>query len=138
MNEKGLNFFRITRFRTKKAGVVQASFQPLLWKNFHFMILLIPLVLCQQACFEPKYGCLDIAATNFNPAADKDCCCRYPKLLLDVNQVYDTLVFRQDSLYPGTGGHLFRIRNVAFYLSDFQLIKDGVTFETEDVVDLKV
>lgn len=88
------------------------------------------------ACFEPKEGCLDISATNFDAGADKDCCCEYPKLVLTVNQVYDTLLFRSDSLYPDASGHLFRIKSVAFYLSDFQLFQNGELFRVSDTLTL--
>lgn len=95
------------------------------------------LSLCFSACFEPREGCLDIAATNFDATADHDCCCTYPKLVLGVDQVYDTLLFRNDSLYPDGNGHWFRIKSVAFYLSDFQLIQGGETFTVSDTLRLK-
>lgn len=91
----------------------------------------------QTACFEPQDGCLDEGASNFYPAADNDCCCRYPNLVLAVDQVYDTLLYRQDSLFPGLGGHLFRIKSIVFYLSDFQLFKNGVLYEMGDSTDFK-
>lgn len=95
------------------------------------------MILLLNACFEPREACLDIAATNFDASADKDCCCRYPKLVLSVDQVYDTLLFRQDSLYVGAADHLFRIKSIVFYLSDFQVFKNGVPFEMMDSVVLK-
>jgi len=94
------------------------------------------LALCFSACFEPKEGCLDIAATNFDAGADKDCCCEYPKLVLTVNQVYDTLLFRNDSLYRNSDDQLFRIKSVAFYLSDFQLFQNGERFTMSDTLTL--
>jgi hypothetical protein len=102
----------------------------------HYWALLL-FVLTQNACFDPRDGCLDIAATNFNVYADKNCCCTFPNLTLTVDQVYDTLLFRQDSLYAGTGGHLFRIKSVAFYLSDFELFKNGTSFKMGDSLVLK-
>ncbi|MFN0033841.1 MAG: hypothetical protein ACKVUS_02165 [Saprospiraceae bacterium] len=99
-----------------------------------FLLLLATLF---AACFEPKEGCLDIAATNFEAGADKDCCCEYPKLVLMVSQVYDTLLFRNDSLYPDAGGHLFRIKSVAFYLSEFQLFQGGNAFKVSDTLTLQ-
>ena len=102
----------------------------------------LPLVTCFflitffSACFEPKEGCLDIAATNFDAGADKDCCCEYPKLVLRVNQVYDTLLFRNDLLYLNSNGQLFRINSVAFYLSDFQLFQNGEVFRVSDTLTL--
>jgi hypothetical protein len=94
------------------------------------------LALCLSACFEPKEGCLDIAATNFDAGADKDCCCEYPKLVLSVNQVYDSLLFLNNSLYPDASGHLFRIKSVAFYLSDFQAFQSGQAFSVSDTITL--
>mgnify|MGYP000582287729 CR=1 FL=1 len=92
--------------------------------------------LCLSACFEPKEGCLDIAAINFDAGADKDCCCEYPKLVLTVDQVYDTLLFRNDSLYLNSSGQIFRIKSVAFYLSDFQLFQNGEVFTVSDTLTL--
>ncbi len=94
------------------------------------------ILVCFSACFEPKEGCLDIAATNFDAGADKDCCCEYPKLVLRVDQVYDTLLFLNDSLYPDASGHKFRIKSVAFYLSDFQLFQNGESFRVSDTLTL--
>lgn len=97
----------------------------------------ILLSLCLSACFEPKEGCLDISATNFDASADNDCCCEYPKLVLTVNQVYDTLLFRNDALYADANGHLFRIKSVAFYLSDFKLTQNSVPYQVSDTLTLK-
>ncbi len=99
--------------------------------------VLFMLILLQYACFDPKESCLDIAATNFNAAADKNCCCKYPNLVLSVDQFYDTLLFRQDSFYVGTGGHLFQIKSVVFYLSEFELFKNGESFKMGDSIELK-
>ncbi|MDO8366331.1 MAG: hypothetical protein Q7T20_06005 [Saprospiraceae bacterium] len=103
-----------------------------------FALALCPLLfaLSFSACFEPKEGCLDIAATNFDAGADKDCCCEYPKIVLTVDQVYDTLLFRNDMLYPDANGHLFRIKSVAFYLSDFQLFQAGEIYKVSDTLTL--
>lgn len=102
-----------------------------------FPILLLSVLFLLPACFEPKEGCLDIAATNFDAQADEDCCCTYPQLLLSVDQVYDTLLFRNDSAYVSDDGHWFRIHSVAFYLSDFQLFQNGAAFQTSDTLRLK-
>ena len=89
------------------------------------------------SCFDPQEGCLDTSAINFNPAADKDCCCRYPSLVLSVEQVYGSQVFKQDSLYEDAGGHLFRIKNMVFYLSEFQVFRGAETFTMGDSLEFK-
>jgi hypothetical protein len=96
-------------------------------------------VLSIGACFEPKEGCLDIEATNFNAAADDNCCCEYPELVLDILHRYgsDTVLYFADSLYPFNDGKLFRIKSVVFYLSDFQLYQNSVAYPVTDTVQLQ-
>lgn len=96
-------------------------------------------------CFEPQKGCLDINAVNFSAAADEDCdekdntCkCVYPVLNFQVSQVYDTLPYLQNGLYLNALQQRFRIKDVAFYLSDFQVFQDGQSFVVPDTVRLKV
>jgi hypothetical protein len=88
------------------------------------------------SCFEPREACLDIAATNFDASADKDCCCIYPKITLTVNQVYDNLLYKSDSLYLTDQGQIFRLKNVAFYLSDVELTQLGTSFTVSDTLTL--
>ena len=101
-----------------------------------FVACCVLLSTCFTACFEPREGCLDIAATNFDAGVDKDCCCVYPSLILTVNQVFDTMLFRNDLLYPASNGQLFRIKSVVFYLSDFQLFQNGEAFSVSDTLTL--
>ncbi len=100
-----------------------------------FNLLLV--VLSLSACFEPKEGCLDIEATNFDASADRDCCCEYPKLRLETVQRYDTLQYLPDSLYEDATGHWFRIKSVVFYLSEFQLLQNGGLYTVSDTVQLQ-
>ncbi len=96
------------------------------------------LILIQTACFEPKEGCLAVEATNFDASADKDCCCEYPKLVLDVVQRFDTLSFTENAAYPAPlDDHLFRLKSVTFYLSDFQLFQNGILHTVGDTVQLR-
>lgn len=94
------------------------------------------------SCFEPQEGCLDIAAVNFDAAADKDCdqsgcACIYPKLQVTVDQRYGPLPYRRDSIYLGDNGEAFRVHDVAFYLSDFQVFKNGDAFAVSDTLGLR-
>jgi hypothetical protein len=90
-------------------------------------------------CFEPKEGCLDIAATNFEAAADNPCpdCCTYPQLGIEVIQRYDTLTFLENRNYPSPNGQWFRLNSAAFYLSDFQLFQSGTPLQVSDTVQLQ-
>ena len=112
-------------------------------KNYLPVFIRIFLFLCiiwsLPACFEPQEGCRDIAATNFDASADKDCekpCCTYPKLRLGVAQHYDTLTYIENQRYPTANGHVFILRNVSFYLSDFQVFQQGEAYTVSDTVGL--
>jgi hypothetical protein len=90
-------------------------------------------LMSQAACYADKEGCLDIAAVNFDAAADKDCCCQYPKLVFNVKQIYgDSGEYAAGKVYPGLNGHLFRIQQVHFYLSDARMLRQGQAFFTTD------
>lgn len=91
-----------------------------------------------SGCFDPKEGCLDPAAVNYFAGADQNCCCRYPQLILTTDQVYDTLNFQKDAIYPDGQGHYFRIKSIVFYLSEFQLYKDVQAFSPGDSAVFKV
>lgn len=98
--------------------------------------LIFVCMLSLTACFEPREACLDISATNFDAGADKDCCCEYPKLRFTVNQIYDTLLFRNETVYPDANGHFFRINSASFYLSDFHLFQAGNDFQVSDTLTM--
>ncbi|MFM8487646.1 MAG: hypothetical protein ACKOCH_15060, partial [Bacteroidota bacterium] len=96
------------------------------------------IALIVTSCYEPQQGCLDVRAVNYYAGADENCCCRFPKLILSSDQVYDTLLFRLDSLYPSKNGELFRIKNIMFYLSEVELGKAGETVRTSDSLQFRL
>ena len=107
-----------------------------------FLFCLLFSVALLSSCFEPKEGCLDIAAVNFDASADKDCdkpdcACIYPKLQVVVDQRYDSLPYRRDSAYLGDNGKAFRLHDVAFYLSDFQVFRNADVFTVSDTLGLR-
>ncbi|MBV6438848.1 MAG: hypothetical protein DYG98_11915 [Haliscomenobacteraceae bacterium CHB4] len=104
---------------------------------FAFCCLLC--IFSQTACFEPKEGCLDIEATNFDASADKDCCCEYPQLIVEALHRYgsDSVQYVPDALYENNAGQLFRIKSVAFYLSEIQLFQNGGLLAVADTVHLR-
>jgi len=110
-----------------------------LWLFFAF-------VGCTFGCYEKQEGCLDIAATNFEVEADRECdeCCSYPSLQVTfahrVRSVQQDTFFNLnlgDSLYTLNGIDFFRFDNIRFYISDFQLIQaDGTALTTSDQIEL--
>lgn len=105
----------------------------------NLLLLLLSLAMAFSACFEPQDGCLDIEATNFDASADDDCCCEYPKLIMEARHRYgsDTVQYLPDSLYVNSAGQVFRIKSVAFYLSEFQLFQNSVPFTVSDTAQLQ-
>ncbi len=96
------------------------------------------------SCYQPKEGCLDINAKNFDVAADESCCdeesccCEYPDLKLNVNfpLFRDTnLVFDMSTPYSLDNKHYFSVDSIAFFLSDIYLINEkGERFSVSDSV----
>lgn len=107
---------------------------PGLWSLFGLLFLC---VLTYSNCYEPREGCLDIEATNFDAAADKNCCCTYPALNLVLLPRYDTLVWKPDTAYEYSPGKWFRLKQAIFYLSDFRMLQGGTPIAVSDTVQLK-
>ena len=104
-------------------------------------ILFVIIILFFQNCLEPKEGCLDVNATNFDVTAakdcDKSCTCSYPSLIIATNYSSGGSSFNFNTTYKNDVGDSFRIVSSQMYLSDFQLINDNnVIIRTIDSVSL--
>ncbi len=104
-----------------------------------FVFCFSAVTISQSGCFEPKEGCLDIEATNFDAAADENCCCIYPKLIVEAQHRYggDSVQYLPDSLYEDDAGQIFRIKSVVFYLSEIQLFQGSDVFTVSDTAQLQ-
>jgi hypothetical protein len=103
-------------------------------KNLKYLpIFIVSLLLgTLSSCEDPVEGCLDIAATNFNPAADRDCCCTYPVFQLRLeHRAGETANLQLNQPYEIDGQEIV-FRKVAFYISEFNLFRGGVSFEPRD------
>lgn len=68
-------------------------------------------------------GCLEADASNFDPGADKNCCCEYPNLTLQVYPVVGPTNFTDtDTLYDSSGNP-YLLPELQLYLSQFQMIE---------------
>ena len=107
-------------------------------------IIVLIIVLAFSSCYQPKEGCLDINAKNFDVAADdsccdeESCCCEYPDLKFNVNFPLNrdtNLVFNMGEPYSLDGNHYFSVDSIAIFLSDIYLINEkGERFSTSDSV----
>ncbi len=96
-------------------------------------------------CYESKEGCLDVSATNYDASADENCCCTYPKLIVNLDHKVDSINYiKLDSTYYNNLNVPFAIKSVQFYLSSFQLkdtindltvsVKDSILINTGDYI----
>lgn len=91
------------------------------------------------SCAKPTEGCLDIRATNFNAAADENCCCTYPVVKLTISHAADSFFQSPDSLYFNDLGQHYRLISARFFLSDFIFyMQDGGPIEVADTILLKM
>jgi hypothetical protein len=102
------------------------------------LLFLVAVCFIFTQCHEAKKGCLETEAVNFDATADDTCCCIYPKLILTVDQNYDTLVYVKTGLYPRDNNQFFRINNIVFYLSEFSFDKNGTNFPITDSYEFKL
>ena len=88
------------------------------------ILFLCPFFLLILSCDQPKTGCTDIRATNFDVAAAKadNTTCTFPSLIFQVAYVVGDSSFLPTSIYKNAKSQSFKILQAATYLSDFQLI----------------
>lgn len=107
-------------------------------------VLLLALTLA--ACYQPREGCLDVAAKNYAVDADRPCpdCCQYPAIKVDfLHKVIigaDTFnLSYNDSVYYDAAGNAFRISDIQYYFSDFRMLRsDGRTVGVEDTLEVAI
>lgn len=95
-------------------------------------LILILLVLSLAGCYSEQEGCLDTKATNFDPEADKSCCCTYPTLKLDMLYKYDTLDFSIEQRYEHGIHDSFVVLDYGFIIRDFELQGSFDTLTIQD------
>ena len=82
-------------------------------------------------------GCNDPLAENFDPEADKNCCCTYYQLRFDIDHSIDTFgtPFNLLNFYTDAAGAAYQIKSAALLISDVSLIKaDGTAYMTNDSI----
>jgi hypothetical protein len=91
-------------------------------KKIPFLCLFIFITIV--ACEEPKKGCTDIRATNFDVSAAKEdnTTCTFPKLIVQTAYTVGDSGFLLTSSYKNALNQSFKIIQATTYLSDFQLI----------------
>ncbi len=101
---------------------------------FWGLFCLLPGLVFVPACQEPVEGCLDIRATNFDPRADRDCCCQYPNLVLDLRYRAGGENFQLNTDFTLEDGQVVQFRKAAFYVSGIGLYSGSEFFLPQDTV----
>jgi hypothetical protein len=82
-------------------------------------------------------GCMDPIAKNFDPEADKNCCCQYYQLRFDIDHSIDTFGtdFNLLNFYSDAAAAAYQIKSSALLISDISLVKaDGTAFYISDSI----
>ncbi|MDX1684202.1 MAG: hypothetical protein R3275_03140 [Saprospiraceae bacterium] len=83
-------------------------------------------------CYDNQEACLDPEATNFDPEADKSCCCTYPQLKLDVVYQYDTLTFSENQSFEHDIHGQISVIDFGLIFHSFSLSDNIDTFPVTD------
>lgn len=111
----------------------------------------ILLLLSALGCYQPKQGCQDLRAIDYDVTVDEPCttgvCCTYPSLTVTLLHRADIpgvlkegFVFRYDSLYPSPfdTSHLFSFQRCRFIIRDLRLVADnGNEVPASDSIELQ-
>jgi len=105
------------------------------FKSVFYFILLSFLL---QSC-TPVEGCKDPLASNFDPEADKNCCCQYYQLKFEIDHSIDSLGtdFNLLSAYPDADINFYQVKSSAILISSISLInRSGESFSVIDKIEL--
>jgi hypothetical protein len=87
------------------------------------------------ACYEPRIGCLDPNATNFDVSADQDTGkCVYPLMVLKISHLHDGVGLNTDSFYINANNQKYKIREFAYYLSGFTVLSGLQEYPIDDTL----
>ena len=89
---------------------------------------LLLMLLMVTSCYEPKEGCTDVLATNYEASADEACendCCTFPQLKLTVSHKHGNATFSFDSVYINDLGQAYSFKFIQLYLYNARLIDDN-------------
>ena len=100
------------------------------------VLLSVMLSLLFVACLEPKDGCLDEQALNYEITADRNCCCEYPGLIVNIDHEWDTLGFRIGDEFI-VGQDTLVIEEMQYFLSGFILESaNSVSYSVDELIEI--
>lgn len=104
------------------------------WLCIFFFIFASMVLTC---CYQPKEGCLDIYATNFDVTADNNCCCKYPVIQIGFTHKINDQAFNSSDTIVNDLGQSFKINDFSFYFSNFRFTGNtSADLSTQDTLHL--
>ncbi len=104
--------------------------------KYSIIALLLCLICFCTAC-SVEEGCTDPQARNYNPEADRYCCCEYYNLRLKINHSADTSSFAYLTSYADAQGNTYEVRSVSILVSQIQLMDSlGQYFGISDSINI--
>jgi len=91
------------------------------WHLFPLLATIVMLI----SCGKQNEGCTDPKASNFDVSADKNCCCKYPKFILEFSFQHDKASYNYGTVskpadtLEDAGQNSFRVNEIKFMFSDF-------------------
>jgi len=101
-------------------------------KEIKYLLVGLLFLALISACQEPLEACLDIEASNFDVRADRDCCCIYPSLFVEVAYRAGEVSFNLNTPYELDNGDTVIFRRAAFYISDLTVFQGSQEFFPRD------
>lgn len=91
-------------------------------KSFYFTALSFVYILT-MGCYEPRTGCLDLVATNYDASSDEMCddCCSYPSLKIGIKHSWEDRVFVMKDTFVNNLGDSFIVVSQNFFLGGIEL-----------------
>jgi hypothetical protein len=106
----GLDNQHVFGMKSVKAGVI---------------LLFCGILVIFSSCYEPREGCLDVKANNFDPSADISCrqaCCTYPSLQWQCRHLVGPSNFSSDTAISDINGVPYRLVDCKILVSQVQLL----------------
>ena len=108
-------------------------------KQVHRNLFYLFLVFTIFSCAQDEEGCIDVRAKNFNIEADKNCCCTYPVMSVEISPIFGetSTPFRAGLPYNFPGEPVFKVLEHQIYLRGVSQVNGtGEEFKITDELDL--
>ena len=102
------------------------------------LVLFLAFIFVLHSCKEPKEGCMDINASNWDAEADKPCddCCSYPLLQFSFTHLFADTLFDYGDPFTDDFGNVYSILSIRYYLSDIFIKTNDDIYHVSDSIQI--